>query len=238
MGSRPTRQWLFFLEPILLIIALVLQTFVSVSLPIFKPVDLFALHLTDNGTVANQGEIRFGLWGFCFLDEYNLEDGTFGTCSSPQVGYTLSPAIPSALGLSTSLYDIVTEVFTGFLIIHPIIAGLTLITLVPEVFLYSRRARITSLVFNIISAILSTLVTAVDLAIIIVARSKLQSVLAEVGASSLGLGFAILFGTAPWLSLVAVICLWGAVVTGSIVVCSCCVGKNNLLDTSPSNSQE
>jgi hypothetical protein len=116
-------------------------------------------------------------------------------------------------------------------------AGLTLISLVPEVFWWSRRARIASLVINIISALLSTVVTAIDLAIIIVARSKLQSVLADVGASSLGFSFAILFGTAPWLSLVAVIFLWGAVVTGSIVVCSCCTGKDNLLDSTSSISQ-
>lgn len=117
-------------------------------------------------------------------------------------------------------------------------AGLTLISLVPEVFWYSRAARITSLVINVISAILSTVVTAIDLAIIIVARSKLQAVLTSAGASSLGFSFAILFGTAPWLSLAAVICLWAAVVTGSIVVCSCCTGKDNLLESTSSATQE
>jgi hypothetical protein len=116
-------------------------------------------------------------------------------------------------------------------------AGLTLISLIPEALWFSRAARITSLVINIISATLSTVVTAVDLAIIIIARSKLQSVLTSVGASSLGFNFSILFGTAPWLSLVAVIFLWAAVVSGSIVVCSCCIRKDNLLESTSVESQ-
>lgn len=61
------RRWIFYAEPALLVAAFVLQLFVSLSLPIFKPINLFTLHITDQSVVGNKGEIRFGLWGFCFL---------------------------------------------------------------------------------------------------------------------------------------------------------------------------
>lgn len=54
------------------------------------------------------------------ISQFDLQDGAYGTCSSPHVGYSIDPTIISTLGLSSSLYDIVTEVFTGFLIIHPV----------------------------------------------------------------------------------------------------------------------
>jgi hypothetical protein len=77
---------------------------------------------------------------------------------------------------------------------------------------------------NIISAILSTIVAAIDLTIIIIARNKLAALEAapDNPAASLGLDVDIGFGPAPFMGLAAVFALWLAVVTGSILLCSCC----------------
>ncbi|KAG8830318.1 hypothetical protein FRC17_005075 [Serendipita sp. 399] len=225
LGLRPPpkqRRYLFFLEPSFLLVAFILQLLVSLSLPIIKPIHLFTLHIKDDSVVANEGEIRFGLWGFCFLNEYDIELSDYGVCTAPQVGYTLNPAILATLGLSSSLYDIILQGLISVLLIHPIVATITLINLVPSILLFSKAARIVTLVLNVLSALLSTVVSALDIAIILVAKNQIIQAQERYGITeSFGLEFRLLFGNAPWLGLAATVLLWAAVVAGSIVVCAC-----------------
>jgi len=77
-------------------------------------------------------------------------------------------------------------------------------------------ARIFSLVITIICAILSTVVFGIDVAIVNVARTGVKEVLGE------NTNISILYGREIWMSLAAVILLWGAVVSHSVVSCYCC----------------
>ncbi|CAG7850786.1 SubName: Full=Uncharacterized protein {ECO:0000313/EMBL:CCA73442.1} [Serendipita indica DSM 11827] len=222
LRAKTDRRYLFYFAPVFLILALLLQLFVSLSLPIIKPLYLFSLHIQTSAVEVNKGELRFGLWGFCFLTELDEGWWDYGTCSTPRVGYTVDPAIISTLGLSPYLYDIITQVLVSFLVIHPVVATLTLLSLFPTFFPFSRFAQILSLILNIISAVLSTLVVAVDFAIVMIARNKLQALFPEASTiSSLGMRFSLSFGNTVWMSVVAVVALWAAVIAGSIIVCSC-----------------
>jgi len=77
-------------------------------------------------------------------------------------------------------------------------------------------ARIFSLVITIISAILSTVVFGIDVAIVNAARIGVKEYLGE------NTNISILYGREVWMSLVAVLLLWTAVVSHSLVSCYCC----------------
>ena len=79
-----------------------------------------------------------------------------------------------------------------------------------------KSARIFSLVINIIGAILSTVVFGIDVAIVNAARIGVKEYLGE------NTNISILYGREVWMSLVAVILLWTAVVSHSLVSCYCC----------------
>ncbi|PVF97017.1 hypothetical protein CPB86DRAFT_735665 [Serendipita vermifera] len=224
MYRRVSQRWFFLVEPFLLVTAFLLQTCTSLSLPIVKSIYLFSIHIQTSAAVVNEGEIRIGLWGFCFLTEFTEDVLTEGTCSPIRVGYTIPEAVISQIGLSPYLYDLFSNVLSAFLIVHPVVATLTLITIVTSLFPFIRATRVLCLILNIISAILSTIVAGIDLSIIIIARNKLAALESAPGnpAASLGLDVAIGFGPAPWMGLMAVFALWLAVVTGSILLCSCC----------------
>jgi hypothetical protein len=96
--------------------------------------------------------------------------------------------------------------------------------MIPGLLPFWNPFRVFSLALNVLSAVLSTLVASVDLAIGLVAQQKLATVLAEDGnaISNLGLEFYIALGVAPWMGVAAVVALWAAVVVGSILLCDCC----------------
>jgi hypothetical protein len=104
---------------------------------------------------------------------------------------------------------------------------MTFISMIPGFMPFWNPLRVTSLALNVVSAVLSTLVAGVDLALGIIAQQKLATVLAEDGGAiaALGLQFYIAFGVAPWMGVAAVIALWAAVIVGSILLCDCCFGR-------------
>ena len=104
---------------------------------------------------------------------------------------------------------------------------MTFFSMIPGFMPFYNPFRIASLALNITSAILSTLVAAVDLSIVIIAQKKLATVLAEEGSSIayLGIQFSLSIGVAPWMGLAAVVVLWAAVIVGSIFLCDCCFGR-------------
>jgi hypothetical protein len=95
-------------------------------------------------------------------------------------------------------------------------AVLTLIALVPSIFVRVKWARIFSLVITIIGAILSTVVFGIDVAIVTAAKTGVEEYL---GGNT---NISILYGREIWMSLAAVILLWTAVVSHSVVSCYCC----------------
>ena len=110
-------------------------------------------------------------------------------------------------------------------------AGLTLIALIPSIFVRVKWARILSLVITMIGAILSSVVFGIDVAIVNVARAGVTQYL---GPSA---EIAIFYGPEIWMSLAAVILLWIAVVSDSVVSCYCC-GRLRWNDQEPKHHQE
>jgi hypothetical protein len=84
-------------------------------------------------------------------------------------------------------------------------------------------ARIFSLVTTIIGAILSTVVFGIDVAIVNAVRTGVREYLGE------NTNISVLYGREIWMSLAAVVLLWTAVVSHSVVSCYCCgrVAWNN-----------
>lgn len=104
---------------------------------------------------------------------------------------------------------------------------MTFFSMMPGFMPFYNPFRVASLTINITSAVLSTLVAAVDLIIVVIAQQKLTAVIQQQGASiaHLGIEVSLSIGVAPWMGLVAVIVLWAAVIIGSILLCDCCFGR-------------
>jgi hypothetical protein len=88
--------------------------------------------------------------------------------------------------------------------------------LVPSVFVRVKWTRIFSLVVTVIGAILSSIVFGIDVAIVNVARLGVNQYL---GSNS---NIEVAYGPEIWMSLTAVLLLWIAVVSDSVVSCYCC----------------
>jgi hypothetical protein len=122
-------------------------------------------------------------------------------------------AIIALTGISTSLVEAVLKGLLVILVLHPIAAGLSFVTLISSLFLASHSLSILALVLAIITALVSSVVFAVDLALVIVAKNQVSQLE--------DLQFAIQWGNAPWMGLAAVILTWLAVVALSARACYC-----------------
>jgi len=201
----------------LLATAFLLSLLVGLSLPIIKSIYLLEFYSTRTGQVATSvaTELRFGVWGVCatsVLDEPTLLTND-GDCFGPQLGYTVPEDIIAVTGISADIVDDVLQVLLVILVLHPVAAGLSFVTLISSLFLASHKLSILALVLSIITAIVTSVVFAVDLALVIVAKSKVTDIDS--------LDFAIQWGNAPWMSLVAAVLTWLAVIALSAKACFC-----------------
>ena len=73
---------------------------------------------------------------------------------------------------------------------------------------------IISLILTIAAALVTSLVAAIDIAVVAVAMNKVGTITQ--------FHFAVKWGNAPWMTLVAAILLWIVVVLQSATVCGCC----------------
>lgn len=138
-------------------------------------------------------------------------------CVGPQLGYSVDPLTIEVVTKETDLADVILKGLTILLVLHPVAAGLSLLTLVPvtaSCFVYHKLPWIISLVLSVPNAIVSTIVFGADLALVIVARSKIKDEAA--------LHIAIDFGNGVWMMLVSAMFTWIAMVLLSARVCRCC----------------
>jgi hypothetical protein len=135
-------------------------------------------------------------------------------CSDRRLGYTIPPSITSLIAVPPDIINAVLKALLVILVLHPIAAALALIALFFSLFLSSHGMTIVALIFTLLSALLSSLVWATDLAIVAVARQNIKTVS--------GFHFRINFGTAIWMVLVAVILTWTALVLLAARACYCC----------------
>lgn len=210
--------------------AFLLFLLVALSLPIIKSIYLLEISSTTSQietTVATR--LRFGVWGFCASSALK---GTPTECIGPQLGYTIDPLTIEVITKETDLADVILKGLTILLVLHPVAAGLSLLTLVPvtaSCLVYHKLPWILSLVLSVPNAIVSTIVFAADLALVIVARSKIKDESA--------IHVSIDFGNGVWMALVSTIFTWMAMILLSARVCRC-FGFGRMRDRERGSKQE
>jgi hypothetical protein len=136
-----------------------------------------------------------------------------GLCYGPSVGYKIPASVLQVTGYQ-QLAQVALEGLTVLLILHPVVAGLSLIGAVTSLYIENHAMHIISLIVTIINSILSSVVFAADLAINVVARDKVPALT--------GANLEVEWGNGVWLVLVGVALSWLGVILLSIPICSCC----------------
>jgi hypothetical protein len=225
---------------LVLFVAFLLFLLVALSVPIIKTVYILKFTALAN---PNQPQtdvattLKFGVWGLCatrcvplrlriacyklnlHLSTLSVLDGpnNFGRCYGPKLGYTVPAdviALAPLAGISTALVDILLHAVVVLLVLHPVAAGLSFWTFINSLFLGHHAVSIVALILSVVTALLSTIVFAIDLALVLIAKSKVKSI--TVGH------FAVDWGNAVWMVLVATILTWVAVILLSARACYCC----------------
>ncbi len=198
--------------------AFVLYLLVTLSLPIIKQIYLFQLSFaTPDGQVSSTPDFRFGVWGFCASTTVALPSiftKDDGTCTSPKLGYDIPQDVLNLTGYPPDVTRALTKGLTVLLILHPVAAGLALLTLFFALFLRSQYFTVLALISGIVTAIVGSVVLAADLALEIVANDRLKDVLN--GALS------VEFGDGVWMIVAAVALSWLSVIALSSIACRCC----------------
>ncbi|KAI9511504.1 SUR7/PalI family-domain-containing protein [Russula earlei] len=212
--------------------ASVLLIFIALSLPIIKPVYLLQLDGHPSSLLPETSigtEIRFGVWGFCVTSALNRPTlfGNNGECVGPQLGYTIDPTFIAVVTNEPQLASLILKALTVLLILHPIASGLAFLTALPVLVsccVYHFAPWLVSLVLSVPTAIMSTIVFAADLALVIVARHKLNE--------QRTVNITISFGNGVWIVLVSMLFTWLAMVLLAARVCRCCgFGRKYEIDT-------
>ncbi|KIM40351.1 hypothetical protein M413DRAFT_177783 [Hebeloma cylindrosporum] len=209
-------RFVSFLTCAFLAIAFLLFLLVSISLTIIKPIYLLAFRSTApvNQPLSIATELRFGIWGVCASS--NLVQPTLtnaGECFGPKLGYDVPDYIANAIGLSPTLVAVVQKALLVVLVLHPIVAGLTLLNFIAALFLGSHIVAIFVLVFTILTSLVATLALGVDLGLVLAAKAEL--------AKLQNVQFEIVFGNGVWMIVTAVVLCWLAVIALSARSCYC-----------------
>jgi len=177
--------------------------------------------------------VKFGVWGYC---RSAIEVSFFGTgtqtdpsCSDPKLGYQFDSATAHALQLD-DLTNIVSKALTVALVLHPVACGLAFISLVVTIFALLRRRRhfqlygtesdgrsrfssIISFAIILLAALFTTIVFIVDVVLVAVARGKIRDALGDDQFVHLT------WGSAVWMTLVAALALWFALLATACPSC-------------------
>ncbi|KAF9560987.1 hypothetical protein CPC08DRAFT_707710 [Agrocybe pediades] len=198
----------------LLFCAFVLFLLVSLSLTIIKPIYLLVLRSTVSTDLALSlaTQLKFGVWGVCTGSSLEPLDGI---CYGPRLGYTVPSYVIKILDLNPDLVSIVEKALTTLLVLHPVACGLCLLSLLFSLFLASHAFSIFTLILAILTAIVSSTILGIDLALVIVAKSKLKDLANE------SIHLDIDFGNAVWMIVAAVALSWLAVIALSARACYC-----------------
>jgi hypothetical protein len=137
-----------------------------------------------------------------------------GECFGPQLGYTVPASVRELAGLPDAVINAVETSLRLILVLHPIAAGVALLTFISSLFLASHAISILTLFLAIITGIITTVVFGIDLALGIVVRDGL--------AVDQDFKFDVEYGDGFWMVLIAMILTWLAVVFLSARACYCC----------------
>jgi hypothetical protein len=199
-----------------LFVAFLLFLLVSLSLPIIKTIYILAIRSTNVEdqplSIANQ--LRFGVWGVCASSAlFPVTATNDGTCFGPMLGYNVPANLANLVGISPEIVTVVKQAILVVLILHPIVAVFSLLTLISSLYLASHNWSICTLILSLLTAKLATASFIIDLALVIIARVELKNLQS--------IHIAIDFGPAVWMILVAALLTWFAVLALSARACYC-----------------
>jgi hypothetical protein len=197
--------------------AFVLYLLVAISLPLIKPIYLFQLSFAaDQPAAATTPDFRFGVWGFCTSFPIGIPTifTNGGECTSPKIGYNIPQDVLNLTGYPPDVTDALVKALTILLILHPVAAGLALLTLLFSFFVRSQYFTVLSLITAIFTAVVGSVVLAADLALVIIANQRLRDDLNGL--------LTVSFGDGVWMIVAAVAMSWLAVIALSAIACRCC----------------
>lgn len=139
---------------------------------------------------------------------------TTETCYGPRLGYDVPDELGALVGISPLLLNVIEQSLLVVLVLHPIAAIFALIGFIISLFLKSHAMAILNLIISTLTVLLTTVVLAIDLSLVLVARNKME----EIG----NFPFTVEWGIGIWMVLVATICTWLSVLFISARVCYCC----------------
>ncbi|KNE95329.1 hypothetical protein PSTG_11408 [Puccinia striiformis f. sp. tritici PST-78] len=179
-------------------ILLVLST---ISNPIIKSFYFLSIKVASKvASIPLDGNIRLGTFGYCF------ELGSQLACTKPKLGYNLqtdSLGIPLPAQLDLTPLNPIISALTYALILHPIAAGLALISaifgLVSHIREYS-RSRYTSC-FSSLASTAALLAFVLDIVAFSIAKKRLNAL------SDTNVAIDSQLGNAVWVTLAGWICL-------------------------------
>ncbi|CAE6497800.1 unnamed protein product [Rhizoctonia solani] len=198
----------------LVFVGFCLLLLVSLSTPIIKTISIFSIEggdfwVTFVGPIVS-GNVEFGVWGYCvsranaFLFGFNVWQTEY--CTQVRLGYDINAQHLESLGL-TDYKNIITYSLMFLLALHPIACGLAFLALLFALMLQlpcrlPKRIPTMALVFLNLSAIVTTILLAIDLTILINAKNQASAVnKAKVEIS---------YGNAPLMICGAMVALWAA----------------------------
>jgi SUR7/PalI family len=135
-------------------------------------------------------------------------------CTPVRLGYRVVPAFLALTGQAVIAQDI-EKALTVYFVLHPVAAALTLLALLSAI--PASRSRcwcIVTLIIEVISAVLTTVVLAVQFTLI----DELTTRISPLNGGS----FDVDFGNCPWIVLGATLLIWISVAMSSAVACKCC----------------
>ncbi|GJE91351.1 SUR7/PalI family protein [Phanerochaete sordida] len=202
-----------------LLFAFVLYLLPALSLPIIKAVYLMQINFAtppDQPPTSVATNLRFGVWGFCASSVVDLPTifTNHGECTKPELGYDVPPDVLSLIGFPVAVSQDLLDALKVLLVLHPVSAGLSFVTLFFSVFVRSQAMTVLALIFAVVAAIVGSVSLGADLALIIVATDKVHD--------ELGSLLSVTFGPAVWMVVAAVALSWIGVITLSAIACRCC----------------
>ncbi|WRT65784.1 uncharacterized protein IL334_002733 [Kwoniella shivajii] len=191
---------------------------VTLSVPIIKTIYLLQVRFAGNGGAASTSlGANAGVFGLC----YEGSEASFlgfgyssnAACTDPKVGYTFDE---NFLGLDNSgLSRAVIKGIAGALILNAIAAGLAGLSLIWSFFAWffsSRAWEIITFLSLFLSALTGWLAFALDLALALVARHRIEDASNDILEARIGNGVWLALGGA--VSLTFAICLAGCGIFG------------------------
>ncbi|KIM49221.1 hypothetical protein M413DRAFT_438387 [Hebeloma cylindrosporum] len=220
------------LTPVLLLIAFILLLLVSLSAPIIKSIYLFRLSANVSSTLFRSGasaSVNFGVWGYCIsaikVAVAGISRSKDGRCSKAHLGYTIDSTVADALN-ADGLLDLISRTTTAALVLHPLAAGLTFLTLLISLFILKRGSNGTSrlpsfvtLAIGSLAAFLTTVVFLIDVILVAVIRKRVRK--ATDGDIDL------VWGNAVWMVLGAAVASWASMMGACCGVLACGKRRKN-----------